>query len=62
MSDRIPLLSGPQETKVLAVKLPPDLYKAVHHRSVDEGRSVKAIVEEALTRFIEKEKNDADAE
>lgn len=41
------------DSKVLAVRLPSDLYKQVHHRSVDEGRPVREIVMEALEQYHE---------
>jgi predicted transcriptional regulator len=40
------------ETRVMAVKLPDEVYKAIHHRAVDEQRPVRSIVIEALERFL----------
>lgn len=34
------------------VYLPPDLVKAFKHRAIDEGRSLSAVVESALTDYL----------
>lgn len=34
------------------VYLPPGLVKAFKHRAVDEGRSLSAVVETALTEYL----------
>lgn len=34
------------------VYLPPDLVKAFKHRAIDEGRSLSAVVETALTDYL----------
>lgn len=36
------------------VYLPPELVTAVKHRAIDEGSSLSALVERALTQYIER--------
>jgi hypothetical protein len=37
------------------VYLPPALVKATKHRAIDEGTSLSALVEKALTRYLEED-------
>jgi len=37
------------------VYLPPALVKATKHRAIDDGMSLSALVERALTRYLEED-------
>lgn len=39
------------------VYLPPDLVKAFKHRAVDEGRSLSAVVETALSDYLSRKES-----
>jgi hypothetical protein len=39
------------------VYLPPALVKAFKHRAVDEGRSLSAVVETALTEYLSRKES-----
>jgi hypothetical protein len=39
------------------VYLPPDLVKAFKHRAIDEGRSLSAVVETALTDYLSRKES-----
>lgn len=43
--------------KSFLVILPDETYKALKHASVDELRTMKAIVEQAIAEYIEKRKS-----
>ncbi len=40
------------------VYLPPELVKQFKHRAIDEGRSLSALVESALTDYLKRHRND----
>ncbi len=39
------------------VYLPPDLVKAFKHRAIDEGRSLSAVVQSALTDYLSRKES-----
>jgi predicted HicB family RNase H-like nuclease len=41
------------------VYLPQELVVAVKHRAIDESSSLSALVERALTEYLERNRNDA---
>lgn len=42
------------DRRVLAVRLPIDLYKRVHHRAVDDECGVQDVVTAALTAYLKR--------
>ncbi len=38
-----------------SIYLPPELVRALKHRAVDEGRSLSAITEDAVRRYLEED-------
>lgn len=39
------------------VYLPPDLVKAFKHQAIDEGRSLSAVVQTALTEYLSRKES-----
>ena len=42
----------PGDRKVLAVRLPTDIYKRVHHLAIEQDAAVQDVVQAALTMFL----------
>jgi hypothetical protein len=40
------------ETKIVATRLPVELWREIQHRALDEGRPVQALVTDALELYL----------